>query len=382
MTNKQRSRLRHKNNVAWKKAQKLQKSLAAASPESATNAAPPAESAPPAPTSAAPAPENSPAPSPTPGHPGALIPYDPAAPVDCKLLFERLSFGGSEVTNEERIAIAHRLEQRYFEPPLSLSDPQENEASLLRTRSMLARALHIFGIDWVTLSLAAMSARFYPNPSPHIPAADIEAADTSPDDLEDDDLSHDESPAASSNPALSSAPPSYAPRHSPGHSTGPRSFAGKLRSSQNARTHGLSSLTSVFVLLPGEDPKEWLELLHDLTHEFKPVSRTENILVTDMAQSYWLTQRAISLQTRHIEDPKSFALFIRYQTTHQRAYYRALKQLLALQKARAKSGSPAITDYPAPRFDATLDPSTIPSLEPEPGSPDPPEEPIILPQAA
>ena len=171
----------------------------------------------------------------------------------------------------------------------------------------------------------------------------------------------------------------------PGHSTGPRTPAGRDRSSQNARTHGLSSLTSVFVLLPGEDPKEWVELVDDLTSEFHPASRTERILVNDMAQSHWLTQRAINLQTSHIEDPKAFALYLRYQTTHHRAYYRALKQLLALQKARAQSGAPAIADQPVPDFDGAVDLDAItrePAAEPVIAATETSTEPMTLPQAA
>jgi hypothetical protein len=132
----------------------------------------------------------------------------------------------------------------------------------------------------------------------------------------------------------------------PGHSTGPRTAAGLARSSQNARKHGLSSLTSVFVMMSGEDPHEWVQLVDDLNQEFQPASRSERILVNDMAQSHWLTQRAINLQTSHIEDPKFFALYLRYQTTHHRAYYRALKQLLTLQKVREHSTSKAVTFYP------------------------------------
>ena len=65
--------------------------------------------------------------------------------------------------------------------------------------------------------------------------------------------------------------------------------------------------------------------MRDLTHEFEPASRTDSIPITDMAQSHWLTQRA----------------------------------MLALQKARAQSGAPAIADYPEPSFDGTLEPSSI-----------------------
>jgi len=182
------------------------------------------------------------------------------------------------------------------------------------------------------------------------------------------------------------------PLSAPGHSTGPRTPAGLARSSQNARTHGLSSLTSVFVLLPGEDVKEWVQLVDDLNREFQPASRTERILVTDMAQSHWLTQRAINLQTSHIEDPKAFALYLRYQTTHHRAYYRALKQMLALQKARAQSGAPRTPDHPALAFDARIDFGNIdlsaiprssnPAPEPALADSTPPTESMTLPQVA
>ncbi len=160
----------------------------------------------------------------------------------------------------------------------------------------------------------------------------------------------------------------------PGHSTGPRTAEGLARSSQNARKHGLSSLTSIFVMMPGEDPHEWVELVDDLNQEFQPATRTERILVNDMAQSHWLTQRAINLQTSHIEDPKSFALYLRYQTTHHRAYYRALKQLLSLQKERAKSGTELLVLFPKPTSDHLMLTQIIP--EPQPalsgaGSPDP-----------
>src|SRR5208283_3387120 len=242
------------------------------------------------------------------------------------MLHQRLRFGGPEVTDEERIAIAHRLEQYAALEAEGEVPPEEIEEFRRNMRSVLRDSLRRFCIPW-------------PPPGESGPAPEPSA---------------------------------------PGHSTGPRSAAGKDRSSQNARTHGLSSLTSVFVLLPGEDQKEWVELVRDLTNEFHPASRTERILVTDMAQSHWLTQRAINLQTNSIDDPKAFALFLRYQTTHQRAYYRALKQLLALQKARAQSSARCVADQPAPAFDATLD------LDPIPVAPQPDTsiEPITIPQAA
>src|SRR5271165_4340601 len=314
MSRKQRTKIRRNNYRALKQAQKQRQASTAASPETPAPSVAPAPSVEPASTAAAPQvgqpkatePMNN-RPEPFSLPPGALIPYNPCAPVDVKLLLQRLRLGGPEVTDQERIAIAHRLEQ-YIATPREGVDPKEIEETCHDLRSLLTKALSRFCIAWP-------------------PAGESE---------------------------------STPPRSAPGHSTGPRTSAGRERSSQNARTHGLSSLTSVFVLLPGEDQKEWVELVRDLTDEFQPASRTERLLVTDMAQSHWLTQRAINLQTNSIDDPKAFALFLRYQTTHHRAYYRALKQLLAMQKARAQSGASRVADQPAPAFDATLDLDPIP----------------------
>ena len=335
MTRKQRTKVRRNNYRAWKQQQKQQKSSAPAPSVATAPSVDPASTAAaqqvPQPKAAEPM-NNPVAPSWPP--PGALIPYNPSAPVDVKLLLHRLRLGGPEVTDTERIAIAHRLEQHIATPREGV-DPKEIEETCQNLRALLTKALSRFGIAWP--------------------------------------------PADGSVPAL--------PSSAPGHSTGPRSAAGKDRSSQNARTHGLSSLTSVFVLLPGEDPKEWVQLVDDLNNEFQPVSRTERILVNDMAQSHWLTQRAINLQTSHIEDPKAFALYLRYQTTHHRAYYRALKQLLALQKTRAQSGVPYISDQPEPNFDAAVDLDCIPrpsepAAEPVIAVPETAAEPMTLPQAA
>ncbi len=322
MTRRQRSKVRRNNYRAWKQHQQQQSPTPASSSAPALSVEPASAAAAP---QVAPVKTNELVNNRSTGSwppPGALIPFNPSAPVDVKLLLERLRFGGPQVTAEERVAIAHRLEQHAATPQPGV-DPKEIEKTCQDLRSLLTKSLSRFFIAW--------------------PPAD----------------------------ETDSAPPASAP----GHSTGPRTAAGKDRSSQNARTHGLSSLTSIFVLLPGEDQKEWIELLRDLTNEFQPASRTERILVNDMAQSHWLTQRAINLQTNSIEDPKTFALYLRYQTTHQRAYYRALKQLIALQKARAQSGAPPTADRPAPDFDGAMDLSSIPR-------PAEPFQPMTLPQAA
>src|SRR5271166_5165952 len=261
MSTKERAKIRRNNYRAWKRKQKQLKSAAPASSEAPAPSGELATTAEPqVGQSKAVAASDPKGPLPIP--PGALIPFNPKAPVDVALLHQRLRYGGPEVTDEERIAIAHRLEQYAAMEAEEHVDPKEIEEFRHNMRSMLRDSLRRFCIAWP--------------------------------------------PPGESEPA---------PAPAPGHSTGPRTPAGLARSSQNARTHGLSSLTSVFVLLPGEDQKEWVELVRDLTDEFQPASRTERLLVTDMAQSHWLTQRAINLQTSSIEDPKAFALYLRYQTT-------------------------------------------------------------------
>ena len=62
-----------------------------------------------------------------------------------------------------------------------------------------------------------------------------------------------------------------------------------------------------------------------------------------MAQHYWLTQRAITLQATCFdsetapEDPeKQLALYLRYQTTHDRAFHKSLDRLLKLRAEKRR----------------------------------------------
>ncbi len=120
-------------------------------------------------------------------------------------------------------------------------------------------------------------------------------------------------------------------------STGPRTIQGKFASSRNSTKHGLASGQ---LLIPGEDPAAFEALLASLLNDHQPANSTEELLVHEMAQSYWLEQRAIRLQnecfTENGIDEKRLALFLRYGTTHNRAFYKALTTLIRLQKERRK----------------------------------------------
>ena len=118
-------------------------------------------------------------------------------------------------------------------------------------------------------------------------------------------------------------------------SCGPKSDAGREASSLNHLNHGLSG---AFHLLKSEDPEAFAKLLTGFRDEHQPATVTEDILVEKMAEHHWLTKRALRFQancfdeeTGRIDQPQ-LHLLIRYQTTHERAFARALRDLLALRK--------------------------------------------------
>lgn len=125
----------------------------------------------------------------------------------------------------------------------------------------------------------------------------------------------------------------------PNNSTGPRTEAGKAASSRNAFKHGLASGT---ILIPGEDPGELNQLETALTEQYQPTDAMEVILVEAMVKHHWLKDRALRLQGEALalakpgELPATFAVLLRYQTTNERAFYKALNTLQTLRKEALK----------------------------------------------
>ena len=62
-----------------------------------------------------------------------------------------------------------------------------------------------------------------------------------------------------------------------------------------------------------------------------------------MAQHEWLRQRALHLQNLCfnaegiVDEAKQFSLYLRYQTTHERAFHKCLRDLLKLTKSRLRA---------------------------------------------
>jgi hypothetical protein len=99
----------------------------------------------------------------------------------------------------------------------------------------------------------------------------------------------------------------------------------------------------VFKLLNTEDPNGFEALKQDLVEEHEPKTATERILVHAMAESHWLSQRALRLQdacldpaSGQITDPKLFSLYLRCQTTHTRAFHKCVSDLTKLRAERRK----------------------------------------------
>jgi hypothetical protein len=123
------------------------------------------------------------------------------------------------------------------------------------------------------------------------------------------------------------------------HSTGPNTAEGKAASCLNNFKTGLTG--SSFCVLPWENEEEFNTLHAALGASFEPSSPFERLLVEKMAQHQWLAQRALVLQDmcfqRDIpscDDDKKLALYLRYQTTHERAFHKYLDQF---QKLRAEA---------------------------------------------
>lgn len=76
-------------------------------------------------------------------------------------------------------------------------------------------------------------------------------------------------------------------------SSGPKTAAGKARSSRNSLKHGLLSRELV---LPWEDEREYRRLLKALLDEHGPEGATETLLVEQMAIAMWKLARLAGIE--------------------------------------------------------------------------------------
>jgi hypothetical protein len=125
-------------------------------------------------------------------------------------------------------------------------------------------------------------------------------------------------------------------------STGPKTEEGKAASSRNHFSHGLSTYDNIFFILPSESAEAYSILRATLLSEHRPETETEKILVDRMAQHHWLRSRAEALESGCFRqdgtlDDKRLALFMRYRTSHERAFHKCLAELLKLRAEKRKT---------------------------------------------
>jgi hypothetical protein len=77
-------------------------------------------------------------------------------------------------------------------------------------------------------------------------------------------------------------------------SQGPTTADGRARSSQNALRHGLSSVN---VVITGENPAEYEQLRASYTDRFQPAGYVESELADAMAAARWRLRRITRIET-------------------------------------------------------------------------------------
>ncbi len=137
-------------------------------------------------------------------------------------------------------------------------------------------------------------------------------------------------------------------------STGPTTSEGRARSAQNATKHGLFSQQPV---LPTENPEEYQAMRQQFFDELQPEGILETLLVERIINAAWRMRRfgqieaeVLANKLNQIEEGEENRLGLaflrsestdhqmgrlyRYEMALERSFYRALKELAALQTAR------------------------------------------------
>jgi len=124
------------------------------------------------------------------------------------------------------------------------------------------------------------------------------------------------------------------------HSTGPRTDAGKQRSSLNALSHGLTARTAV---LPTEDHEAYQRHIQQFLDEYAPATPTETQLVHEIANTAWRLNRIPFLEADLLsQDPNPQTLVPQLATLGlhgsrlSRQFQKAIEQLRDIQQERRR----------------------------------------------
>src|SRR5216684_2187511 len=120
------------------------------------------------------------------------------------------------------------------------------------------------------------------------------------------------------------------------HSTGPRTPEGRARSSQNARTHGL---TARDVIVEPHEREEFEQFLNRYQTDVAPQDAVQLSVFDDLVAAAWNLRRIRRMEVRLCSDTtltteqldKDMDRLIRYKASVERTFHRSLKELKALQ---------------------------------------------------
>src|SRR5882762_5431423 len=120
------------------------------------------------------------------------------------------------------------------------------------------------------------------------------------------------------------------------HSTGPRTPEGRARSSQNARTHGL---TARDLVIAPDEREEFEELRNDYQASVQPQDAIQQSEFELLVGAAWNLRRIRRMEVRACSDTtltaekleKELDRLVRYKTCIERTFHRSLKELKALQ---------------------------------------------------
>jgi hypothetical protein len=111
-------------------------------------------------------------------------------------------------------------------------------------------------------------------------------------------------------------------------STGPRTDAGKARSSQNALSHGL---TAKVPLIRPEDQDEFAKMHAALLHEIDPQGALQLILFQELVGAAWNLRRVSVLERELDLLDENYDRLARHKVRFERTFHRCHKELKTLK---------------------------------------------------
>jgi hypothetical protein len=154
---------------------------------------------------------------------------------------------------------------------------------------------------------------------------------------------------------MASAAQERANRLNATRSTGARTEAGKEKTKFNATRHGM---TSRQVVLFSEDKEDYEELRRQFYEDHKPVGKTEETLVDEIAQCWWRLQRARFHESGALNNTvvitedffgRYLGPILRYMSSAERGWHRAITQLRTVQNDRRRNEQLRETATPQPQ---------------------------------